>query len=156
MDINVTLFGEMLTFAVLVWVTMKYIWPPLLKVMEERQQKIAAGLEAAKSGQYALELAQKNIAEQIHEAKTKAATILDLANHKANNLIEEGKVKAQDECAKILAKAKLDIEQEINKTKKELQQQTAALVIAATEKILQQKIDEATQQELINQLIAEI
>ncbi len=71
-------------------------------------------------------------------------------------MIEEGKVKAQDECAKILAKAKLDIEQEINKTKKELQQQTAALVVAATEKILQQKIDEATQQELINQLIAEI
>jgi F-type H+-transporting ATPase subunit b len=156
MDINITLFGEMLTFAVLVWATMKYIWPPLTKIMEERQIKIAAGLEAAQQGQYALESAQKNIAGQLHEAKSKVAIILDQANQQANNLIEEGRSKAQSEYAKILAKSKLDIEQEINKTKRELQQQTASLVIIATEKILQQKIDTATQQKLINQLIAEI
>jgi len=156
MSINITLLGEMLTFAVLVWVTMKYIWPPLTKVMEERQKKIAAGLEAAQQGQYALELAQKNIAGQLHEAKAKVVVILDQANQQANNLIEESRIKAQSECAKILAKSKLDIEQEINKTQQELQQQTASLVIAATEKILQQKIDAATQQKLINQLIAEI
>ncbi|MEI8055306.1 MAG: F0F1 ATP synthase subunit B [bacterium] len=156
MDINVTLFGEMLTFAVLVWATMKYIWPPLTKVMEERQKKIAAGLEAAQQGQYALELAQKNIDKQLREAKAKVAIILDQASQQANNLVEEGRIKAQSECAKILAKSKLDIQQEINKTKQELQQQTADLVIAATEKILQQKIDTATQQKLINQLIADI
>ena len=149
MDINITLFGEMLTFAVLVWATMRYIWPPLTKVMEERQKKIAAGLAAAKQGQDALEMARKNIAEQLREAKVKAVVILDQANRQANNLIEEGRNKAQSECAKILAKSKLDIEQEINKTKQELQQQTANLVIAATEKILQQKIDAATQQKLI-------
>jgi len=124
--------------------------------MEERQKKIAAGLEAAQQGQYALELAQKNIAGQLHEAKAKVVVILDQANQQANNLIEESRIKAQSECAKILAKSKLDIEQEINKTQQELQQQTASLVIAATEKILQQKIDAATQQKLINQLIAEI
>ncbi|CAL7963365.1 ATP synthase subunit b 1 [Gammaproteobacteria bacterium] len=156
MDINITLFGEMLTFAVLVWATMKYIWPPLIKIMEERQKKIAAGLEAAQQGQYALEAAQKNIAGQLNGAKAKVAIILDQANQQANNLIEEGRIKAQSEYAKILAKSKLDIEQEINKTKQELQQQTASLVIAATEKILQQKIDTATQQKLINQLITEI
>lgn len=156
MDINVTLFGEILTFAVLVWVTMKYIWPPLIKAMEERQQKIAAGLEAAQQGQYALELAQKNIAQQLHEAKDKATVILDRANKQANDLIEEGRVKAQNECAIILAKAKLDIEQEINKTKKELQQQVADLAIIAAEKILQQKIDDTMQQKLVDKLIAEI
>jgi F-type H+-transporting ATPase subunit b len=156
MDINLTLFGEMLTFAVLVWVTMKYIWPPLTKAMEERQQKIAAGLEAAQRGQQALETAQKNIAQQLNEARTRATVILDQANQQANNLIEESKIKAQEECAKVFTKTKLDIEQEINKTKKELQQQTVTLVIAATEKILQQKIDQDTQQKLIDQLIAEI
>jgi len=156
MDINLTLFGEMLTFAVLVWVTMKYIWPPLVKVMEERQQKIADGLEAAKRGQEALKLAQKNITQQLQEAKDRATTILDQANQQANQLIEEGKVKAQEECTKILAKARLDVEQEINNTKHELQQQTADLVIAATEKILQQRIDKTTHQKLIDQVIAEI
>lgn len=156
MDINVTLFGEMLTFAVLVWVTMKYVWPPLVKVMEERQQKIAAGLEAAERGQRALELAQKNVAQQMAEAKTKVTEMLNLASHQASDLIEEGKRTTKEECAKILAKTKLDIAQEISKTKKELQQQTVTLVLTATEKILRQKMDETTQQKLIDQLIAEI
>lgn len=156
MNINATLFGEMLTFAVLVFVTMKYIWPPLMKIMQERQEKIAAGLDAAQRGQYALELAQKNIAKQLHATKTKASTILDQAAQQANNLIEESKSKAQDEYTKILAKARLDIEQEINKTKHELQEQTASLVITATEKILKQKIDATMQQKLIDQLITEI
>jgi F-type H+-transporting ATPase subunit b len=156
MNINLTLFGEILTFMVLVWVTMKYVWPPLTKIMEERQQKIAEGLEAAKRGQYALDTAQKNIAAQLHEAKAKAAVLLDQANRQANNLIEESKIKAQEECAKILAKAKLDIEQEINNTKKELQQQTVDLVIAATEKILKNNIDPRIQKELLDKLITEI
>ncbi|EKE00555.1 MAG: ATP synthase F0, B subunit [uncultured bacterium] len=156
MDINATLLGEMLTFAVLVWATMKYIWPPLTQAMQERQQKIAAGLEAAQCGQNAMELAQKNVAKQLQEAKNQAAAILDQANQQANTLIEEGRIKAQEECANILARARMDIEQEISKTKLELQQQTADLVIAATEKILQQKIDEPTQQKLIDQLITEI
>jgi F-type H+-transporting ATPase subunit b len=156
MDINMTLFGEMITFAVLVWATMKYIWPPLTKAMQERQQKIAAGLAAAERGQHALELAQKNVNQQLQAVKTKAALILDQAHQQATNLIEEGRINAQNEYAKILTKAKLDLEQEINKTKRELQQQTANLVIAATKKILQQKVDETTQQQLINQLIAEI
>ena len=156
MDINATLLGEMLTFAVLVWATMKYIWPPLMQVMQERQQKIAAGLEAAQRGQQALELAQKTSTQQLQEAKSRAIVILDKANQQANNLIEASKSKAQDECAKIFTQAKLDMEQEIDKTKKELRQQTATLVIAATEKILQQKINQTTQQKLIGQLIAEI
>lgn len=156
MDINATLLGEMLTFAVLVWATMKYIWPPLMQVMQERQQKIAAGLEAAQRGQQALELAQKTSTQQLQEAKSRAIVILDKANQQANNLIEASKSKAQDECAKIFTQAKLDMEQEIDKTKKELRQQTATLVIAATEKILQQKINQTTQQKLIDQLIAEI
>jgi F-type H+-transporting ATPase subunit b len=156
MDINMTLFGEMITFAILVWATMKYIWPPLTKAMQERQQKIASGLAAAERGQHALEIAQKNVAQQLQKAKDKAASILDQAHQQATNVIEEGRVKAQDECTKILAKAKLDLEQEINKTKQELQHQTAGLVIDTVEKVLQQKIDSSTQQKLVKQVITEI
>jgi F-type H+-transporting ATPase subunit b len=156
MNLNATLLGEMLTFAVLIWVTMKYIWPPVTKAMQERQQKIAAGLEAAQRGQRTLEIAQKNVTQQLQEAKDRAAEILDHANQQANNLIEEGKTKTQDECAKILSQAKLEIEQEISNSKKELQKQTVDLVITATEKMLEQKIDKKSQEKLINQLIKEI
>ena len=156
MNINLTLFGEMLTFAILVWVIMKYIWPPLMKAIQDRQEKIAAGLEAAQRGQRELKLIQTNAAEQIHQAKIKASTILDQANQQATAFIEEGKASAQTERAKILAQAKLNIEQEINKTKDELQQHVVDLVIATTEKLLQQKIDETTQKNLINKLITNI
>ena len=156
MNINMTLFGEMLSFAILVWVTVKYVWPPLTKAMQERQEKIASGLAAAERGQHALEIAQKNVAQQLQVAKDKAASILDQAHQHATNVIEEGRVKAQDECAKILAKAKLDIEQEVNKTKRTLQNQTADLIIDTVAKVLQQKIDSTEQQKLIKQIITEI
>ena len=156
MNINLTLFGEMLTFAVLVWVIAKYIWPPLVKIIQERQEKIAAGLEAAERGQRELKLIQTNAAEQIHQAKIKATAILDQANQQANGFIEEGKISAQTERAKILAQAKLNLEQEVNKTKDELQQHVVDLVIATTEKILQQKVDETTQKNLIDKLITNI
>ena len=156
MNINLTLFGEMLTFAVLVWVIAKYIWPPLMKIIQERQEKIAAGLEAAERGQRELKLVQTNAAEQIYQAKIKATAILDQANQQANGFIEEGKISAQTERAKILAQAKLNLEQEVNKTKDELQQHVVDLVIATTEKILQQKVDETTQKNLIDKLITNI
>ena len=156
MNINLTLFGEMLTFAVLVWVIAKYIWPPLVKIIQERQEKIAAGLEAAERGQRELKLVQTNAAEQIYQAKIKATAILDQANQQANGFIEEGKISAQTERAKILAQAKLNLEQEVNKTKDELQQHVVDLVIATTEKVLQQKVDETTQRNLIDKLITNI
>jgi F-type H+-transporting ATPase subunit b len=156
MDINITLFGEMLTFAVLVWFTMKYVWPPITKTMQERQQKIANGLAAAERGQEDLKLAQKEVLVQLNEAKTKAVSMLEQASLRANNLIEESRLKAQNESETMLIQAKADIAQEINKTKVELQQQTINLVIAATEKLLQQQVDDATQQKLTNQIITEL
>ncbi|MBU0744965.1 MAG: F0F1 ATP synthase subunit B [Gammaproteobacteria bacterium] len=156
MDINVTLFGEMLTFAVLVWVVAKYIWPPLMQVIQERQEKIALGLEAAARGQHELKLTQENITKQLRQAKLDAAKVLDLANQQANNFLEEVKVSAQLERSKMLVQAKLDLEQEVHKAKEELQKQTVDLVITATEKILQQKVDEVAQGKLIDKLISSI
>ena len=156
MDINVTLFGEMLTFAVLVWVMMKYIWPPLLKTIQERQQKIASGLEAAERGKHELELVRTNIIEQLRQTKSQAALILSQANQQANELIAKGKASAEIERSKMLAQAKIDLEQEINSAEYTLQQQTVNLVIATTEKILQQKIDDTAQKNLIDKLISSV
>lgn len=156
MNINVTLFGEMLTFAVLVWVMMKYIWPPLMKIIAERQEKIALGLEAGAEGRRELESARTDITKQLQQAKIQATAMLDQANQQANSFLEECKVNAKTERSKILAQAKLDLEQEISKAKDELQQQTVDLVIAATGKILQQNVDEATQKKLVDKLITSI
>lgn len=156
MDINLTLFGEMLTFAVLVWVMMKYIWPPLMTVIQERQQKIAAGLEAAERGKHELSLAHTNIAEQLRQTKSQVATMLQEANQQASDFIVKGKAEAEDERVKILAQAKTDVEQEMNRIKYTLQQETADLVVAATEKILQQKVDTVIQGKLINKLISSV
>lgn len=156
MDINVTLFGEMLTFAVLVWVMMKYIWPPLMKVIQERQEKIAEGLEAAEKSKHELELTKASISEQLNIAKTQAVAVLDRAHQQAEVFIEESRILVQAERAKMLVQAKLDLEREVNRIKRELQQQTADLVIAATEKILRQKIDSATQKKLIDELISSV
>lgn len=156
MDINITLFGEMLTFAILVWVMMKYIWPPLMQVIQERQQKITEGLAAAEQSKHELELTQASIAEQLWQARAKVAAVLDKAEQQAEAFIEQSKVTAQTERAKILAQAKLELEREVNKTKGELQQQTVDLVITATEKILRQKVDAETQNKLIDELIASV
>lgn len=156
MDINVTLFGEMLTFAVLVWVTMKYIWPPLIKAIEERQQKIAAGLEASERGKRELELAQTHITEQLQQAKIAASEILNRANQQANHVALEGKHALQLERTKVLAQTKLDIEQEAIKAEQVLRQHTVDLVLTTTEKILQEKVNPTTQATLIDGLIASI
>ena len=156
MDINVTLFGEMITFGILVWVMMKYIWPPLIKLIEERQKQIADGLEAARRGQNDLKISQERAKKEIREAKNKASIILDKANKQAISCIEEGKEKSIEKYNKILDQANQDIEIETNKAKEILQKQTADLVIASTEKILRQKIDVKTQEKLIDELIAKI
>lgn len=156
MDINLTLFGEMLTFAILIWATMKYVWPPILKAMQERQEKIAAGLVAAERSEQLMASARTKASSYLRANKAKTAIIFANANEQANQIIEASKIKAQEESDKILVKAKLDIEQEQNKAKQELHKQTADLVVAATEKLLLQKIDATTQQNLINKFITEI
>ena len=128
----------------------------MIKIIEERQEKIAAGLEAAEQGRRDLERARVNIDEQLRQAKVQAATMLDQANQQANDFLGACKANAQIERDKILAQAKLDLEQEVNKAKAGLQQQAVDLVIATTEKVLQQKVDDVTREKLIDKLISNI
>ena len=156
MNINLTLFGEMLTFAVLIWATMKYVWPPILKAMQERQEKIAAGILATERSKQLMASARTKASQYLRANKAKTSIIFASANEQATQIIEASKIKAREESSKILAKAKLDLEQEQNKAKQELHKQTADLVIAVTEKLLLRKIDIDTHQKLINKFITEI
>src|SRR3989338_1061066 len=112
MNLNFTLLGEMLTFIVFVWFTMQFIWPPLIKVLAERREKIAAGLAAAEKTKRDLELAHHKVTELLTEAKAQAAQMIEQASQRANHIIEEAKGRARDECDRLLVIAKTDIERE--------------------------------------------
>lgn len=156
MNINATLFGQMITFMILVFVTMKYIWPPLIKALEDRRKQIADGLEAAERGRHELELARHKIVDQLKEAKHQAANILDQANQRSNRMIEDAKVKAREEGDRLIFLAREQINQEFRAAKEELVKQIATLSISGVEKILEEQIDESTNSRLVDQLIAEI
>ncbi|GJM06515.1 MAG: ATP synthase subunit b [marine bacterium B5-7] len=156
MNLNATLLGQMITFGIFVWFTMKYVWPPITQALEERKNKIAAGLAAAEKGEQALENAQVTVQAQMTEAKAQAADIIAKANHQQNMLVDEAKTKAQAEAARVGEKAQADILQEVNAAKRELQDKVASLAILSAEKILDANIDAAKQRELIDKVITEL
>lgn len=134
---NATFLGEMLTFAVLIWVTMKYIWPPIMQAINDRQQKIAEGLAAAERGQRDLELARERSVQIMQQAKSEAQTALDHANYQANTILERSHLKAKEESARVVQLAKGEIKDAENTARQALQQQTAELTLAVVAKLLQ-------------------
>ncbi len=156
MEINATIIGQFITFTLLVWITMKYIWPPIMKVMDERKAKIAEGLAAAEKGVYELELSQHKSAELLRDAKIQAADILDQANKRAGRIIDEAKERAREEGNRLLVLSKSEIEQEREAAKQELRKQLAGIAISGAEKILQRHIDTSSDHDLLQQLITEI
>lgn len=156
MNINMTLFGQMVAFAVFVWFCMKYVWPALDHAMEERKTKIADGLEAADRAMRDLELAQGKATEQLKEAKQEVAALLEQANKRANQIVEEAKAKAQAESERIKASAMAEVEQELNRAREELRAKVGVLAIAAAEKILESSIDENANRELVDKLAAQL
>jgi F-type H+-transporting ATPase subunit b len=155
-EINITLLGQLITFSVFVWFTMKFVWPPILKVMKEREQRIADGLAAAERGQQALELAQLKVDEQLQEAKQQATEIIEQANRRANQLAEESKQQIRIENERLLAIARADIQQEWQAAQQKIRTEVANLVITTTEKILAQSLDSVAQHALVKQSLEEI
>jgi F-type H+-transporting ATPase subunit b len=141
MNINLTLLGQMLSFVVFVWFTMRFVWPPLAKAMDERKAKIADGLAAAERGQHEQQLAQKRSKEALHEAKQQAADIRAKAEKQAAMIIEEAREKAKEEGSRQLAAAQAEIEQETNKAREALRIKVAQLAVMGAEKILRKEID---------------
>lgn len=156
MDINATLFGQMITFALFVWFTMKFIWPPLTTALSERQKKIADGLAAAEQGVLELEKAQHRANEILRDAKIKAAEILDKAGKQANLLVEEAKETARSEGERLTTLAKAEIKQEKENAKIELRKHVANLALLGAERIIKRNMDAATHSHIVDQLISEI
>lgn len=156
MQINFTLIGQLITFAVLVIFTMKYVWPPIIKAIEEREKKIAQGLAAGEKGEKDLQAAREKSVVIIQEAKEEAARIVDAASKRATKLMEETKETARQEGATIIKNAKDEIERMLNDAKRDLQNQVSNLAISMAEKIVQRDIDATTHQELIKQFVEEI
>ncbi|MBU2978426.1 F0F1 ATP synthase subunit B [Alteromonas sp. C1M14] len=156
MNINATLLGQLIAFIVFVWFCMKYVWPPLLAAIEDRQKKIADGLEASVRAEKDLELAQEKATEQLKDAKAQAAEIIEQAKKRANQLVEDETQKGQAEREKIIAQGYTEIEAERNRAKEELRAQVAALAVAGAEQILQREIDANAQNDIVEKLVAEL
>ncbi|HBB53283.1 MAG TPA: F0F1 ATP synthase subunit B [Legionellales bacterium] len=151
-----TLVVQMLVFAGFVWFTMKFVWPPLSKALDERQAKIADGLAAAERGRHELELAQKHIKEELKEAKVQAADLIEKANKQSALLVEEARVEAKESAARILKQTEEQISLEMQRAQQKLRQELADLVLAGMEKVIQEALPESAKKQAVNQLITEI
>ena len=156
MNINFTLIAQAIAFAVLIWFTVKFIWPPLLKAIETRQKEIADGLTAASEGRSALEVAAKKSEVTLNEAKQKASEIIGQAEKRATQIVEDAKGNAKTEGDRIITGAKAEINQEVNRAKEGLRAQVSALAIAGAEKILRKEIDGKAHSEMLTKLAAEL
>jgi F-type H+-transporting ATPase subunit b len=156
MDINATIIGQFITFAILVWFTMKYVWPPITKTMQDREKKIAGGLEAAERSKRELEMAEHKSFSIIREAKQQASQIIEQANLHSAQLIEQAKMQGKEENQRIVGLAQGEIDREIMQAKQALKNQLATLAIAGAEKILQKHLDPSAHQAMLNDLASEI
>ena len=156
MNINLTLVVQMLVFAVFVWFTMRFVWPPLVKALHERQEKIADGLAAAERGRRELELAQHRAKDEMKQAKAQAAEIVEKANRRASQIIDEAKDDARTESVQLAKIAQEHIVQEVNRAKDVVRKQVATLAVAGAERILMREVDEKANHTLLDNLIKEI
>lgn len=150
MNINATLLGQMITFALFVWFTMKFVWPLLEKTLKERQEKIAEGLSAAERGHHELEIAQKYAVQQIREAREKATETVELARKQALTIVEEAKAEALVEKEKIMAAGNAEVEQKQLEAREQLKGEVIQLAIQTAEKMLKRNLNEKDQQNLLD------
>ena len=156
MNPNITLLGQMISFAILIWFSVKFIWPPLIKAIEERQQKIAEGLAAADNAQKNLAQADAKVAEELKAARAKANEIIEQAHQRANALIDAAKADAIAEGARQKALAEAEIEAAANRAKEELRKQVSVLAMSGAEKLLKREIDANAHKALIDDLAAQL
>jgi F-type H+-transporting ATPase subunit b len=155
-NINATLFAQMIVFAILIWVTMKWIWPPLMTAIEERQQKIAEGLAAADRSKKDLAQAEEKVAEVLREARTKAAEIITQAETRRAQIIDHAKEEAIEEGNRQKTAALAEIESAGNRAREELRKQVSLLAVTGAEKLLRREIDPNAHKALLDELAAEI
>lgn len=156
MEFNLSLIAQSFTFAILIFVIVKFVWPPLLKAIETRQKEIADGLAAAQEGKSALAKAAEKSDATLGEAKQKASEIISQAEKRANKIVDEAKNTAKSEGDRIIESAKSEIDQEINRAKEDLRAQVSVLAVSGAEKILRKEIDAKAHKDILSQLAAEL
>jgi F-type H+-transporting ATPase subunit b len=156
MNINLTLFSQALSFAILIWFTVKFVWPPLLAAIESRQKTIADGLAYAERAKHDLDLAAKRSAEILREAKDKAGEIVGYGEKRASEIIEEAKTQAKIEGDRIITGAKAEIDQEVFRAREQLRTHVSAIALAGAGKILGREIDAKAHNDLLDKLVGEI
>jgi F-type H+-transporting ATPase subunit b len=156
MNFNATLIGQMFFFAIFVWFCMKYIWPPLMAALEERNARISEGLAAAQQGQQDLEDAQVKVGESLNDAKQQAQEIINQAQKRANEIVDEAKDAARDEAEKIKVAASADIGQQITSAREELRKEVSSIALAGAEQILKREVDAKVHAEVLDDLVAQI
>lgn len=156
MNLNSTLVMQIIVFAVLVWFTAKYVWPPIAKALDERADKIAEGLAAAERGKSDFEQAEKKVAELLSEGRTQVTEMVSNAEKRAAQIVEEAKTQATSEAARIAAQAKADVEQEVNRAREALREQVAVLAVKGAEAILQREVDQKQHEKMLSALKQEL
>ncbi len=156
MNINLTLIVQMLVFIVLIWFTMKFVWPMILGPMEERSKKIAQGLAAADKGEQSLVHAKEQADGIIREARERATQIIDQAQHRANELVEEAKGVAVTDANRIKAAAEEQVVLETSRARETLRREVAQIAVSAASKLLEREIDANAHAELLNKLATQI
>ena len=156
MNINLTLVVQMIVFVVLIWFTMKVVWPMILGPMEERSQKIAAGLAAGEKGQQELARARDSADAILREARERATQIVEQAQRQANDLVEQAKGTATSEGARLVEQAKQQIELQTSHAREALRREVATIAVSAASKVLEREINPQTHADLLNKLATQI
>lgn len=156
MSINLTLIVQMFVFALLIWFTMKFVWPMILGAMDERAKRIADGLAAAEKGQKDLAQAKSRADEAIREARAKAVQIVDQAQHRANEVIDQAKTAAIAEGDRLIAAAQQQIQLESNRARENLRKEVAALAVVGASRLLEREIDAKAHADLLSELAAQL
>ncbi len=156
MNINATLIGQSFAFLLFVWFCKKFVWPPMVNAMQERQNQIADGLAAAEKGQQAQEVAEKEAAQLISDAKSQAAEIIASAEKRGSSVVEEAKTAATSEKERIIASAQAEVEQDVHTAREGLRTQVSSIAVAAASKIVDKEIDESAHAGLIEDLVQQL
>lgn len=156
MNINLTLIGQTIGFALFVWFCMKFVWPPLTQALHERQKKIADGLAAAERGEHEEELAQQRATEKLRAAKEQASEIVEQANKRASEIVEEAKESARTEGERIKSQAHAEIDQEVTRAREQLRGQVTAIAISGAERVLRSEVDADAHAKVLDDLVAEL
>lgn len=156
MNFNLTLFTQAAAFALFIWFTIRFVWPPLLRAIENRQKQIADGLAAGEEGRKSLEISTREAAQVVAEARGRATEIVAQAEKRAGQLIEDAKLAAREEGEREKAAAKADIQQQIARAREQLRDQVASLAVAGAEKILRREVDAKAHDQLLDSIKAQL